>query len=334
MRSEFNFTTYVNELKDRVKEYIKNFSQRPQYSQEDNYYAEQGNERYGRRGDVSVYNENSHFQQGGRGKKRGGRGDKRGDTRSEYGYNNNEYYPQNVQQDNYAGGNYYQDDYNNQDAYSRQSKRGGKKNNNRRGQEEYDQYSQFDQNTHYNQDSQFGQYTQHGGQYDQYEQSSQAQSQQKLKQGGRKGQPERKPVEQPNLNKFAEVNRPPVKIDYSFIFNSFGKIVKEYIVNKIKNENPREEDFIVPSETLYQLIIIVDRLENDKMRELTSITNFGFDLDVFRELKKIMTEANFEPSNIYRVLDKLEIKQLLILYKYCTTAAKKTDGLFYKLGNL
>jgi hypothetical protein len=340
IKGEFNFTQYVNELKERVKDYIKNFGQRTHYVKEEPVEEQYHGQGRGSQ-NVNIYNENTQYQQrGGRGKKRGGRGE-----------HPNDMYDQAIQQD--VRGNYYQDDYYNQETYnnSRQNKRGGKKGRGGRQEDnyghgqynQYDQYEQYEQN--YSQDQGYGQaYNQYDNKFNMNTQYTDNQQQYQSRKQGNRGKPqaqaqsqsysqqEKKIQEQPNKNKYADVNRPPVKIDYSFIFNSFAKIVKEYIVNKIKKDNPPEEEFVIPRETLYQLIIIIDRLENEKMRELTSITNFGIDLEVFRELKNLISEANFDQNSIYRVLDKLEIKKLLILYKYCITAAKKVDGLFYKLG--
>ena len=60
-------------------------------------------------------------------------------------------------------------------------------------------------------------------------------------------------------NQQVDIN-PPVIIDYSFILNTSTKLIKEYIINKIKSNQLKEEDFILPRETLYQLIIIIDKL--------------------------------------------------------------------------
>lgn len=337
IKGEFNFTQYVNELKDRVKEYIKNFGQRTHFIKEEHV-----EEQYHRGFDNSnIYNENTQYQQrGNRGKKNGGRGEQYKDV-----------YNQVFQQD--SRGNYYQDEYYNQESYNtKQNKRGGKKgrggrqenmydNNENNGYGQYNQYDQYHDDQNYGRAQNYGQaYT--SNQFDnKFNQNnphnSDNQQQFQSKKQNNRGRPqtgqEKKIKESINTNKYADVNRPPVKIDYSFIFNSFAKIVKEYIVDKIKKDNPSEDDFVIPKETIYQLIIIIDRLENEKMRELMSITNFGIDLEVFRELKILISEADFNQNIINKVLDKLEIKKLLILYKYLITAAKKVDGLFYKLGN-
>ena len=135
-----------------------------------------------------------------------------------------------------------------------------------------------------------------------------------------------------DTQEYFEAAKPEIKIDYSFVFNAMYKLIKDYITDRIKSEEISEEEFILPHEITYQLIIIIDKLDNQKLYELNSLGNFGFDIDVVKDIRKIVTEGTFEKDKISKIFDSLLIKKILNIYKYFNIAAKKIDGLFYKLG--
>jgi hypothetical protein len=303
IKDEFNFSQYVNELRDRVNDHIKNMQNKKvyvkSYEEEISYIGGRHNMRFNNNYDNSYYNYNNdnnqitnygnantnYYGKRGKGQKyddssiQNQRGNTRrtGDTQDYLDYNN---------QYGHENQNYHQDNYN-QDPYQ--------------------------QNQNYQ-----GQGARKKNKF--YKPNNQFEDKQEVKY----------PKEQINVQQ--NINKIPAKIDYSFIFNLFFKIIKEYIVQKINLNNPKEEEFIIPKETTYQMIIIIDKLENDKLIELGSLSNFGLDLDIFKELKALIKDASFDTNTTYKVLDKLEIKKLLILYKYIGIACKKIDGLFYKLG--
>ena len=128
------------------------------------------------------------------------------------------------------------------------------------------------------------------------------------------------------------VYKQEIKIDYSFVFNAMFKLIKEYITNRTKLEAIKEEEFILAHETIYQLIIIIEKLDNRKLYELNSLANFGIEIDVVGDLKNILIKGVFNKDTIATVLNSLVIKKILIIYKYFNIAVNKIDGLFYKLG--
>jgi len=135
-----------------------------------------------------------------------------------------------------------------------------------------------------------------------------------------------------DTQEYFEAAKQEIKIDYSFVFNAMYKLIKDYVTDRIKSEEIREEEFILPHEITYQLIIIIDKLDNQKLYELNSLGNFGIDIDVVKDIRNFVTEGTFEKEKISRIFDSLLMKKILIIYKYFNIAAKKKDGLFYKLG--
>ena len=78
---------------------------------------------------------------------------------------------------------------------------------------------------------------------------------------------------------------------------------------------------------------MIDKLDtNDKLLELVYLNNFGIDLDVHKSLKSIISENTPENEKSFvALLEKLELKKLLIIYKYLYACSKKVDNLFYRL---
>ena len=78
---------------------------------------------------------------------------------------------------------------------------------------------------------------------------------------------------------------------------------------------------------------MIDKFDtNDKLLELTYLNNFGLDLDVHKTLKSVISSNTPENEQTFRkTLETLELKKLLIVYKYLYICSKKVDNLFYKL---
>ena len=126
----------------------------------------------------------------------------------------------------------------------------------------------------------------------------------------------------------------PQQYDYAFKFNHFVKLTKDYILNqKIKCDKVVESDFIIPKETQYQMIIIIDKIESDhKCMELPSIQNFGLSLDNISLITKCLTQGDkVDKEYYYSILDNLNIKTVLIVYKYFGICYKKVNKDFFKL---
>jgi len=74
-------------------------------------------------------------------------------------------------------------------------------------------------------------------------------------------------------------------------------------------------------EIIYQMIVIIDRLENQKILELQSIINFGFDLEIVKEVRVLLLSGFYDKHSIKHALDRLDIKKILLLYKYLHIAS-------------
>ncbi len=121
-------------------------------------------------------------------------------------------------------------------------------------------------------------------------------------------------------------------IDYKFVLKSWVLGIREYMKEKILKEDPPDSDFILPSETTYQMIVIIDKLEKQKILELQSIINFGFDLELVKEVRILLLSGFYDRDSINHILNRLETKKILLLYKYLHISSNKLNGLYYKLG--
>ena len=134
-------------------------------------------------------------------------------------------------------------------------------------------------------------------------------------------------------NKDGDNNKYKKNIDYSFLFSFYLNIIKDFITKKIKSEKIEEKLVCLPKETIYQIIVMIDKFDtNDKLLELTYLNNFGIDLDVHKKLKSVISSNTPENEQTFiKTLENLELKKLLIVYKYLYICSKKVDNLFYKL---
>ena len=122
-------------------------------------------------------------------------------------------------------------------------------------------------------------------------------------------------------------------IDYSFLFSFYLEIIKKLIKDKIIKEKIDEKSVKLPKETIYQIIIMIDKFDSyEKLLELTYLNNFGIDLDIHKELKLIISSNTPENEEKFKnILKNLSLKKLLIIYKYLYVCSRKVDNLFYRL---
>ena len=122
-------------------------------------------------------------------------------------------------------------------------------------------------------------------------------------------------------------------IDYSFLFSFYLDIIKKFIKEKIISEKINEKLVSLPKETIYQIIVMIDKFDSKlKLIELTYLNNFGINLDIHKQLKTIIQSNSSENVQHFKdILKNLELKKLLILYKYLIICSKKVDNLFYRL---
>ena len=78
---------------------------------------------------------------------------------------------------------------------------------------------------------------------------------------------------------------------------------------------------------------MIDKFDSKlKLIELTYLNNFGINLDIHKQLKTIIQSNSSENVQHFKdILKNLELKKLLILYKYLIICSKKVDNLFYRL---
>lgn len=123
-----------------------------------------------------------------------------------------------------------------------------------------------------------------------------------------------------------------VKIEVSNIFKYYAKFLKKYITNRINEDKAKEEDVMLPKETIYQMIMIIDKIDNEKkLLELTYIQNFGINGDVVSILRGYLAKGEKIDENKFKLeLDGLSLKIVLLLYKYIYISLKKTNGDYFK----
>ena len=132
-----------------------------------------------------------------------------------------------------------------------------------------------------------------------------------------------------------EINFNKIKkkeLDYEFITNFFVELMKKYTINLIiKNKIPQKEVFL-PKETQFQLIMIIDKInDNKKILELYNIQNFGIEWETINILKDYLSNGDLvNESDLFRELDKLTLKNILVIYEYLLISNKKLKGNFYK----
>ena len=123
------------------------------------------------------------------------------------------------------------------------------------------------------------------------------------------------------------------KIDYKFIFTFYKKLIKKAITSRIKKDEIPEEEVKLPRDTIFQMIIIIDKIESPaKLLELTFIQNFGVSSEIIAKLKSYLSKADdINEDKFLMEIDTLPTKTLLIIYKYIYISRKKVLGEFYKV---
>ena len=292
-KGEFDFTEYISGLKEESEKYNKNVvSRRNRYvNKEETRIGDDGIE-YIIKNEYDNYGGYNKYDNRGNGRRGRGRGGRgRGDRGRGRGGRYNNNEYYNSNKYSYSNSN----EEKGMDYYGKKGRYNNKENNNR----EYKSYE--------------NKYENKGNVYD------------NRKYNNNKGPSPKKDL--PKTQK--QISR---SLDYSFIFNFYLKSIKEYIKNKIIKEKIPDTQINLPKETIYQLIIVIDKMESfQKLLELTFLHNFGIDMEINKELKELTCEGSCNESSFYKILDKLPIKKVLIIYKYILISSKKVDVLFYKL---
>ncbi len=290
---EFNFTEFVQELKQKSEQYKRDVvNKRSRYvNMNQPFYNNEG---------VEVVYEYSNDNRRGRG---GKRGKKRKDYYNKYNQENNSSYNNNYYQNNNYNDNQWNNNYNNN--YQR-----GNYNYNyhNRGNNYENKYHKGKYSNNYN---------------DNKGNNNTTKYQEKEDEGN----------EIVNQVKNFHISKTKEKLNYSEILSFYLNSVKNYIKTKIINESIPEEDVYLAKETIFQLIIIIDKIDSpQKLIELYSLHNFGIDLGINRQLKELVSSGQKDEKKFYSILNKLEtFKKILLIYKYLLISSKKTDELFYKL---
>ena len=122
-------------------------------------------------------------------------------------------------------------------------------------------------------------------------------------------------------------------LDYEFLIQFYLKEIKNYITERIKIREVKEEEVQLPRETIFQLIRVIDTVDsNRKLLELSSIQNFGIPLESINKIKTIFfSNSNDNLTNLFIEFDNLTMKNMLIIYKYMSISLKKISGFFFKL---
>ncbi len=129
------------------------------------------------------------------------------------------------------------------------------------------------------------------------------------------------------------VNKIKKSLNYSSIISFYLNVIRNYIKNKIITENIEEKDVFLSKDTTYQIIVIMEKkISSPKsLIELQFLNNFGMDINIYKNLKELISSGETNEKEFENILNKLHFKNLLILYKYLFISSKKIDGLFYRL---
>ena len=144
-----------------------------------------------------------------------------------------------------------------------------------------------------------------------------------------------------NLNAIAYVPKTNIKVKQNkkkkskanFILQNYLKIIKDYIIERIKVRGVKEEKIELPKEIIYQLIMIIDKINSyDKLLEFPLLHNFGIPMESVNSIKTYLSSNNEDNNDkLFNEFDNLTMKNMLILYKYISLSLKKISGSFFKL---
>ena len=308
---EFNFTQYIKNIKEESENYKKNNKNRF-INMNEQYFNDEGIEvvfRYENNNKRKYNNYNNNYN-----------------NYNNYGYKKNRY----DGYDNWGGRdgknnrrgnrNYYNNKFNNNNDWHNQnnSNNGNRYNKNNYGNSELHNIEEEDNNNGKDNETNNNQINNYKD--NNYNNNYQNKNEQRYNKGK-------------YYNKDGDNNKYKKNIDYSFLFSFYLNIIKNFITKKIKSEKIEEKLVCLPKETIYQIIVMIDKFDtNDKLLELTYLNNFGIDLDVHKKLKSIISSNTPENEQSFKnILENLQLKKLLIIYKYLYICSKKVDSLFYKL---
>ena len=301
-KGEFNFTEYINNLKAESEKYRNNNKNR--FVQINEEYYDDENDKY--------YYKNNKFDN---------RYNNKYNEYGNYKYNNNGYYKYNK----------YGKNENNNNHRGR-----GGKNNRGNNRNYYNKYNNnWNQNNNYNYYNKNEQNDYNNNNYKEVEFELNDDNTNKIYENKTQELTHNKGNHHKNYNE-SEKNKNKSNrkdIDYSFLFSFYLEIIKKLIKDKIIKEKIDEKSVKLPKETIYQIIIMIDKFDSyEKLLELTYLNNFGIDLDIHKELKLIISSNTPENEEKFKnILKNLSLKKLLIIYKYLYVCSRKVDNLFYRL---
>ena len=143
-----------------------------------------------------------------------------------------------------------------------------------------------------------------------------------------------------NFNKYEENNdseseneEEEFKQNCLISINNFLKLIKKYIVSRIKEKKISNKEINLSKEIQYQIIVVIDKMNDiEKILELFNIQIFGLDWDKINKFKEYLKNSQLIKENeLFFDFDSLTIKNVLVLYKYLTIASKKISHEFYRL---
>ena len=307
-KGEFNFTEYINNLKTESEKYRNNNKNRFIQINED--YEDGGQDDYQYKNNKFDNKYNNKY-----------------DDYGNYNYNNKRYYNKNNMHGKYENNNY--------------RGRGGKNNrgNNRNYYNKHNNNNWHQNNNNYKyynkQDKNYEQNDYNNKDYKEIEVELNDDSTNNIYENKKREQTYNKGNYHKNYNEKDNYYDKKFKkdIDYSFLFSFYLDIIKNLIKDKIIKENIDEKLVKLPKETIYQIIVMIDKFDSyEKLLELTYLNNFGIDLNIHKELKSIISSGAPENKEKFKkILQDIELKKLLIIYKYLYVCSRKVDNLFYRL---
>ena len=307
-KGEFNFTEYINNLKTESEKYRNNNKNRFIQINED--YEDGGQDDYQYKNNKFDNKYNNKY-----------------DDYGNYNYNNKRYYNKNNMHGKYENNNY--------------RGRGGKNNrgNNRNYYNKHNNNNWHQNNNNYKyynkQDKNYEQNDYNNKDYKEIEVELNDDSTNNIYENKKQEQTYNKGNYHKNYNEKDNYYDKKFKkdIDYSFLFSFYLDIIKNSIKDKIVKENIDEKLVKLPRETIYQIIVMIDKFDSyEKLIQLTYLNNFGIDLNIHKELKSIILSGAPENKEKFKkILQDIELKKLLIIYKYLYVCSRKVDNLFYRL---
>jgi hypothetical protein len=335
----FNFSEYIKKLKESMEYYVKN-----KMHLRDNLYEKNNQPQVEQGVYEGHHNYTGKFDANYRKKPKPNRYDKNNQYYDYYGKNtagNEQNYNYGNEQYYYGNNVYnYVEEYN-ENNYPREAKKKKNKNNEffeeakPKKQGKQDIFEEFALNSeiNYYQDNRvYGNKKGGKGKKNQQQQSQQSQYTNDNKFEVNYNVQNRfyiptEPVEPKRI----EVERPK-NIDYLTVIIDLLSITKEFITQRLKTEDISRKDCIVPKEVTYQLIVIIDKIDNMKdIIEMKSVCHFGYPFNECKQIKELIIDGYVDKDLIFDIFKQVEFKKNFILYKFLDIADKKFNGLFYKL---